>query len=250
MRRCLILVIGIMIGQWLAYSSIEAPSEVYRLAGAAWARADFDEAARLWSRAVSLQPDNAYFNYMRGAALARLGHRQAAADALQMTLLLQPEEHLAKQVRQELTTLAQLSAAAAGDETVIPLETGRGVWVAPVLVNGRHRGRFLVDTGASVVVLSPAFAKLVGAKPRSDTLDMETLGGRARAPWATLASLRVGDAEVRGAEVVIHYPGGDLDGILGNTFLNRWDVALEPDRRILRLRALGASDSAVYASPR
>ncbi|HYE90235.1 MAG TPA: hypothetical protein VEA38_04405, partial [Terriglobales bacterium] len=67
---------------------------------------------------------------------------------------------------------------------------------------------------------------------------------------ATLASLRVGDAEVRGAEVVIHYPGGDLDGILGNTFLNRWDVALEPDRRILRLRALGASDSAVYASPR
>jgi hypothetical protein len=43
---------------------------------------------------------------------------------------------------------------------------------------------------------------------------------------------------MRNAEVIVHAPGGDLDGILGNTFLNRWDVTLDPDRRLLRLRAL------------
>jgi len=249
MRLLLTLIAGVLIGQWLAFSGVESPADVHRMARTAWARADFDEAARQWSRAVTLQPDNAYFNYMRAAALARLGHRAAATDALQYTLLLNPEEALARQVRQDLTTLAHRAAADGTSEAVIALETSRGVWIAPVVVNG-HRGRFLVDTGASVVVIAPAFATRVGVVPRGNaTLDMETLGGRARAPWATLSTIRVGTAELQDHEVVIHHPGGDLDGILGNTFLNRWDVHLDPDRRLLRLRRTTQPD-AVYASPR
>ena len=249
MRRWLILCVGIVIGQWLAFSGLESPADVDRLARAAWARTDFDEAARQWSRAVSLQPHNAYFNYMRASALARLGHHHAAADALQITLLLQPAEPLARQIRDDLSTLTR-PVPPANAESAIPLESARGVWVVPVVVNGRHYGRFLVDTGASVVVLSPKFAAQVAAKRRSETLEMETLGGRAHAPWATVSSLRVGNAEVLDAQVVIHPSGGDLDGILGNTFLNRWDVSVEPDRRLLRLRPLQSGDAAIYASPR
>ena len=249
MRRWLVLCVGIVIGQWLAFSSLESPADVDRLARTAWARADFDEAARHWSRAVSLQPHNAYFNYMRASALARLGHHHAAADALQVTLLLQPDEPLARQIRDDLDTLTK-PVETAGVESVIPLESARGVWIVPVVVNGRHHGRFLVDTGASVVVLSPSFAARVAAKRRSEMLEMETLSGRAQAPWATLSSLRVGTAEVLDAQVVIHSPGGDLDGILGNTFLNRWDVSVEPDRRLLRLRPIQSGDAPVYASPR
>jgi clan AA aspartic protease (TIGR02281 family) len=252
MHRTLILIVGILIGQWLAFGGVESPADVYRLAREAGARADWIEAARQWSRAVSLQPDNAYFNYMRAAALARLGHRHAAADALQMTLLLEPEEHLARQIRTELAGLAGLGDGTATGETIVTLESGRGVWVVPVVVNGRHRGRFLVDTGSSVVVLSPEFAAIVGARPRAnDILELETLGGRTRGSWASISSLRVGGAEVRNAEVIVHTPGGDLDGILGNTFLSRWDVALDPDRRLLRLRSLHPPDDvAVSASPK
>src|SRR5204863_6459930 len=111
-----------------------------------------------------------------------------AADALQITLLLQPEERLAQQVRHELASLSGLGSGEVSGDSVVTLETGRGVWVVPVLVNGRHAGRFLVDTGASVVVLSPAFAQTVGAKPREhDTLELETLGGRTKGAWATIA---------------------------------------------------------------
>jgi clan AA aspartic protease (TIGR02281 family) len=117
-------------------------------------------------------------------------------------------------------------------------------------VNGQHRGRFLLDTGASVVVVSPAFAATVGAKPREkDTLDLDTLGGRTRGAWATLTSLKVGGAEVRNAEVIVHPPGGELDGILGNTFLNRWDIALDPDRRLLRLRDMNAAAHGLTTRP-
>jgi clan AA aspartic protease (TIGR02281 family) len=248
MRRWLVLSVGILIGQWMAFSGLESPADVYRQARAAWGRSDFDEAARQWSRAVRLQPHNAYFNYMRAAALARLGHHHAAADALQITLLLQPDEPLARQIREDLSTLTR--PAQSSVESVIPLESARGVWVVPVVVNGQHHGRFLVDTGASVVVLSPKFAARVAAKRRGESLEMETLSGRAQAPWASVASLRVGTAEVLDAQVVIHSPGGDLDGILGNTFLNRWDVSVEPDRRLLRLRPVQSADPPLYASPR
>ena len=251
MRRALTFVIGMLIGQWLAFSGMESPADAYRLAHEAAARSDWNEAARLWSHAVALRPDNAYFNYMRATSLARLGHRHAAADALQMTLLLQPEERLASQIRTDLAGLSGRGDAPAG-ESAIALEMSRGSWVVPVLVNGEHRGRFLLDTGASVVVLSPTFARTVGAIAREkDTLELDTLAGRTRGAWATVSSLKVGDAEVRDAPVIVHPPGTDLDGILGNTFLSRWDIALDPDRGVLRLRNLHPTDDvAVSASPK
>jgi clan AA aspartic protease (TIGR02281 family) len=247
MRRYLVLFIGILIGQWFAFAGLESPAAVNRLAGQAGARGEWAEAARQWSRAVSLQPDNAYFNYMRAAALARLGHRQAAGEGLELALLLQPGEPLAHQIRSELATLSFVTGAEQKGESVVPLENNRGVWMVHVVMNGRD-GRFLVDTGSSVIVVAPTFAGKAGAKLRAaETLELETLGGRVRAPWATIASLRVGGAELRNADVVVHHPGGEIDGILGNSFLARWDVSVDPDRRLLKLRPLAA---AVYASPK
>jgi predicted aspartyl protease len=251
MRRVAVLLVGILIGQWLTYAAIESPADAYRRAHDAAARSDWMEAARQWSHAVALQPDNPYFNYMRAAALARLGHRHAAVDALQMTLLFRPEEQLARQIRHELASLTTDGAEPA-TESLVMLESARGVWVIPVTVNGIYRGRFLFDTGSSVVVMSPVFAALVGAKERgTDLLELETLGGRTRGAWATVRSMRVGGAEVRNLDVIIHSPGGEIDGILGNSFLSRWAVAVDPDRRILRLRSLVPPDDvAVSASPR
>jgi len=247
MRRCLVLFVGILIGQWLSFGAVESPAHVNRLARDAWIRGEWGEAARQWSRAVSLQPDSAYFNYMRAAALARLGHRQSAGEGLELALLLQPGEPLAGQIRSELATLSFVGGADQKGESAVSLENGRGVWIVPVLVNGRS-GRFLVDTGSSVIVVSPSFAMLAGAKVRqAESLELETLGGRTRAPWATVATIGVGGAEIRNADVVLHDPGGDIDGILGNSFLTRWDVSVDPDRRLLKLRPL---DTAVYASPK
>ena len=251
MQRWLVLVVGIFIGQWLSFGGAESPATVNRLAREAWLRHDWQESARQWSRAVSIQPDNAYFNYMRAASLARLGHRHAAADGMQIALLLNPSDGLENAIRSELATLSKPDPIPVSDGSTVPLENGRGVWVAPILVNGRHAGRFLVDTGSSVVVLSPAFAKKIGAAPRgTEMLELETVGGRTRAPWTRLDSLRVAGAEARDVEVVIHSPGVELDGILGNSFLARWDVSIDPDRRLLTLRRPESGDPALYASPK
>ena len=65
------------------------------------------------------------------------------------------------------------------------------------------------------------------------------MGGRTAGAAATVASFRVGDLELRDAPVVVHDPGPDFDGILGNSVLGRYRVTVDADRRQLLLRPLG-----------
>jgi len=141
---------------------------------------------------VSLQPGNAELHYLRGRAPATLGLRASAADAFQVTLLLEPQSTIA---REAMDGLAGLQPTSAGDgEVLVPLESGLGVWIVPALVNG-HRGRFLLDTGSSVIVVGPTL---------------------------------VGDAVLREVPVVLHDPGPGVDEILGNTFLSQYLVTSTP----------------------
>jgi clan AA aspartic protease (TIGR02281 family) len=120
------------------------------------------------------------------------------------------------------------------------MEQGVGVWVVPIVINGVHQGRFLLDTGSSVVVVAPAFAASIPLAPGDsrDAIELQTLGGRTRGPSSTVASLRVGTAELQNLPVVIHDPGPGLDGILGNTFLSHYRLTVDADRRQLTLRPL------------
>ena len=239
MRRTLTFVLGIIIGQWLAFGAIESPADYHTRAQRAWQGHDYLEAMQLWSQAVALQPAEPSFHYLRGTALARLGLKLSALDAFQMTLLLGPPPALARQTMDEIARLNQAPGTQAR-ETTVPLEHGLGVWIAHVTVNETRTGRFLVDTGSSVTVLSPALAAELGivAGPGGSPVELYTLGGRTAGQAATAGSLRVGDVEVRDAPVVLHDPGPGIDGILGNTFLSRYRVTVDADRRQLNLRLL------------
>ena len=242
MKRALIFAMGVFAGQWLVFGSVSSPAGLHVKAQVAYEHRDYVEAMRLWSQAVSLQPDNATFHYSRATALARLGLRLSAADAYQMSLLLDPPRDLARQAIEGLASLspAAASAGARPQDVTVPLESGLGVWITMVTVNGNYRGRFLVDTGSSVIVLAPAFARMVGVLSSGGraAVELQTLSGRTSGPSATLASLRVGDAELRDAPVVLHDPGAGLDGILGNTFLSQYRVTVDGDRRELRLTSV------------
>ncbi len=240
MRRWLIFALGVIVGQWLAYGAMESPAGYHTRAQQAWEGRDYLGAMRLWSHAVSLQPSDPTFQYLRGTALARLGMRLSAIDAFQVTLLLDPSPALTRHVFDELSRLNRPPGATV-QETSVPLEHGMGVWIASVTVNEAHTGRFLVDTGSSVTVLSPALAAtagIVGGRDGGSPVELQTLGGKTAGPSATVASLRVGDQELRDAPVVLHDPGSGLDGILGNTFLSRYRVTVDADRRLLVLRQL------------
>src|SRR5262245_13688439 len=123
-----------------------------------------------------------------------------------------------------------------GTDTTVPLEAVRGVWVTRVLLNGTRRARFLVDTGSSVTIVAPPLAASLGLTTSMGSgVELRTVAGPTAGPAGRLATLRVGDAELRDVPVVVHDAGLEMDGILGNSFLGRYQLVLDSHRRLLHL---------------
>jgi len=209
----------------------------------AYARGDYAGAERAFSEAINRAPADALLRYHRAGALTQLGRWNEAVEEYERVLRLGPAEQVALATKGALKTLLPLTRKPApnvgGDRDVstIRLDRSRGGWIADVIVNDSRRARFLVDTGASVTVLSPDLADALGiaATPRGRVMRLQTIAGETEAPIVVIPSLRVGELEARDVIAVIHETVG-LDGILGNTFLARYTVTLDARQGLLTVR--------------
>jgi aspartyl protease family protein len=97
-----------------------------------------------------------------------------------------------------------------------------GHFAANAVVNGRST-EMLVDTGASVVALTPATARRLGIHPAAGdySLRMSTANGEASAAPVTLDEIRIGDVTVRHVPAVVFAGDGLGVDLLGMTFLKR-----------------------------
>jgi clan AA aspartic protease (TIGR02281 family) len=210
---------------------------------AAYSRGDYAAAERLFNQAVAEAPQDPLLHYHRGVTLMRLSRWREASAAFEAVLRLNPPADLAATAHQGIRSLAPLlrnpaPRNARGEETLVALHRARGNWIAEVRLNDSRTARFVVDTGASLCVVSPELAADLGVRPgpRAEMVPMQVVGGVTAGPRVTLASVRVGDAEVENVAAVIHSIGPGIDGLLGNTFLGRFTVTLDPDRGVLVLR--------------
>jgi clan AA aspartic protease (TIGR02281 family) len=226
----------------LLLSTGAALSDLDQAGRAAYARGDYDAAERAFRDAIARTPNDALLRYHRAAALTQLGRWDEAIDEYERVLHLRPSEEVAAASRGALNTLMPLARRtptrrADADETTIALERSRGGWITEVVVNDTRKGRFLVDTGASLTVLTPELADELGIKPprRGRIVRLQTLSGETEGPIVTIPLVRVGDLEARDVIAVIHEIP-DLDGILGNTFLARYSVTLDARRGLLTVR--------------
>jgi clan AA aspartic protease (TIGR02281 family) len=104
------------------------------------------------------------------------------------------------------------------------------VSLAEVILNERIRQHFIVDTGASFTVISREAAKELGITIDENTpfIPIATASSVILNPLATLRSIRVGEAEVEDVDVLIHNLPSNSAGLLGNSFLSRFKVVLDP----------------------
>jgi clan AA aspartic protease (TIGR02281 family) len=107
------------------------------------------------------------------------------------------------------------------------------VSTAKVEINGVE-GTFIVDTGASFVTLTRAFAGKV--KPqmlKSDAVEMQTANGRTSATLATVESVKVAGLYASAVPAIVASKslGDGVDGLLGMSFLSRFTVVIR-DRDI------------------
>jgi aspartyl protease family protein len=113
--------------------------------------------------------------------------------------------------------------SAAGSARQATLRADRlGHFAANAVVNGRST-EMLVDTGASIVALTPATARRLGIHPAAGeySLRMSTANGEASAAPVMLDEIRIGDVTVREVPAVVFAGDGLGVDLLGMTFLKR-----------------------------
>jgi len=124
------------------------------------------------------------------------------------------------------------------DGTEVVPRTRPGVILAKAKING-VTGYFIVDTGASMVTLTSSFA----AKAKVGTNDnqkivMNTVNGVSDAALTYVDTIELGQVKARGvsAAIVPKPIGPGIDGLLGMSFLARFDVAILPNELRLQSR--------------
>jgi aspartyl protease family protein len=107
-----------------------------------------------------------------------------------------------------------------GDEMVIPAGPS-GHFIANAEVNG-YQVRFLIDTGASIVMLTPDDAQRVGLRPFKDdfSLRLHTPNGDMRGAPVILGDVRLGPIEIVDVEATVVEVPSEFS-LLGMSFLGR-----------------------------
>jgi aspartyl protease family protein len=156
---------------------------------------------------------------LRLAAIAVIGALSAGAAAQAVLAL----DHAAREAPlrpAQSATPPPLATTAAGEPAQVSKAADGHYW-AEANVDG-HEVRFLVDTGASAVALTPDDASRLGFAPAglAYTYQVATASGPARAAMVKLDSVSVAGAEVHDVDAYVIEKGLPTS-LLGMTYLGR-----------------------------
>jgi clan AA aspartic protease (TIGR02281 family) len=102
------------------------------------------------------------------------------------------------------------------------------LWLTEVVLNGRTKQYFIVDTGASFTLISRQIANELGIPINDQTpfIRVTSVSDVILTPLVTLRSIQVGKAEVENVEALV-YTMPSYQGLLGNSFLNKFKVVID-----------------------
>jgi len=103
------------------------------------------------------------------------------------------------------------------------------IWITEVLLNERVKRHLIVDSGASFMLINPRTARELDVAIDENTplIPMTTVSGSILVPLVTLKSVRIGKVQAENIEAVVHALPSGGDGLLGNSFLNKYRVTLD-----------------------
>ena len=159
---------------------------------------------------------------LRLAAIAVIGALSAAASAqVVISLARDHAAPLPSAGTPQFASAQTLDAApATGQDAEVPKGPDGHYWAEASV--GGHEVRFLVDTGASAVALTPEDAQRLGIDPNTLTYayTVTTASGHAPAARVQLASVAVAGAEVDNVDAYVIQNGLE-HSLLGMSYLGR-----------------------------
>lgn len=127
------------------------------------------------------------------------------------------------------------------NEFIIPFQRmSSGTILVDVILNSSVRAKMILDTGASLVVLSDELAKSLKQDASSGAqIILHTAGGDIEG-WATLVSkIEVGGASRENVHAAVNSKRGifnDFDGLLGMSFFSDFKVTIDYPNRVIILK--------------
>jgi predicted aspartyl protease len=102
-----------------------------------------------------------------------------------------------------------------------------GIPVVEVVFNGTHSYEMLLDTGASLTLVTPIMAKAIGIKPQGIFVMATPSDTRVPIPKGRINFVEAGGAVNKDLDVAIS-PALDL-GLLGQNFFGKYDITIKRD---------------------
>lgn len=171
----------------------------------------------------------------------QLGQYCDAMLPIESWVAINPNEHDNDQSRSILRRLrnkGKCAQATTGKKEETIRRKGADVFRADASING-VKGTFMIDTGATFVTIKKRFAEKAGLKVAGQRVKLNTANGAVNGYLARAKSVKLRSLESESVQVVIQIDeqddyGEGTDGLIGMSFLSRFDVAM--DGKTLRIR--------------
>jgi tetratricopeptide (TPR) repeat protein len=203
-------------------------------------------------KAVSLDPNEPDFYVSLARACSRLELYTEAADAYQRYLEVSPKTDIERRERirglisfYRYLGTTKIHRAAGKDVATIKFDLLRYRPFVNVMVNGKGPLRFVVDSGASLSVLSEEAAKRLGIKPVARGGSARAVGGNGNFPivYGLLDSVTLGDVRIEAVPIYIrtvHHAedtpeNARADGYIGLSMLANYLITIDYQKREMSL---------------
>lgn len=195
-------------------------------------------------RAIMLEPNEPDYYVSLARACSRLEIYNEAADAYQRFLEVSPKTDAERRARikglidfYRYLGTTKINRVSGKDLVTIPFDLVNNRPFVKIMINGKGPFRFVIDTGASMSVLSDKTAQRLGIKPVAKGGSARAIGGSGTFPilYGVLDSLQMGEAKIDTVPIYIRTvhstedtPESERsDGYIGLSVLSNYAVTLD-----------------------
>lgn len=217
-------------------------------------------------KAIALEPNEPDYYVSLARSCSRLELYTEAADAYQRFLEVSPKTDVERRERikglidfYRYLGTTKINRVSGKEVVTIPFELVNNRPFIKLMINGKGPFRFVVDTGASMSVLSDKTAAALGVKPVAKGGSARAIGGSGTFPilYGLLDSVQLGDAKIDVVPIYIRTvhstedtPEGERsDGYIGLSVLSQYAVTLDYKTQEMLLDRTPLSDDPLANKP-